>query len=285
MKSILREYPVTAYFILTFLLSWSAIVVVSFFMGMPTTKSQFESVGPIALVPMLLAPTVVSLFLTGFLKGGEGLRELRSRLTKWKVPVKWYLFALLFVPAVLGIILLALSQFSDVYIPKIISERGKTEIIITGVLTGLIGGGLLEELGWTGFAIPEMMKRFDILKTGLVVGFLWGLWHFLPVYWGSGNASGNLDGQLFFSGLYSNYGVLIPFRIILVWLHQKTASLIPVILMHATLTTFLLFIFNVAVSGYPLLLYHIIFSVFLWVTVIIMLKKQIIDSDALGYKV
>ena len=34
-----------------------------------------------------------------------------------------------------------------------------------------------EELGWTGFAVPELRKRYGILTTGLIVGLLWGVWH------------------------------------------------------------------------------------------------------------
>ena len=54
-----------------------------------------------------------------------------------------------------------------------------------------------EEIGWTGFAIPELRKRFNILSTGLLLGALWGAWHFLPVFFGCEDVSGKFDFQLF----------------------------------------------------------------------------------------
>ena len=41
---------------------------------------------------------------------------------------------------------------------------------------GIVGGlvvGFFEELGWTGFAIPTLMRlRYGVLGTGLIVGVL-----------------------------------------------------------------------------------------------------------------
>jgi hypothetical protein len=98
MKNFIRQKPVVAYFIFTFILSWSGIIIVSFFMGMPTTSKQFAEAGPIALIPLLLGPTIVSLFMTGSISGRQGFRELGSRLLKWKINAKWYAFAILTLP-------------------------------------------------------------------------------------------------------------------------------------------------------------------------------------------
>src|SRR4029453_3875507 len=31
-----------------------------------------------------------------------------------------------------------------------------------------------EELGWTGFAIPQLSQRYSVIATGFIVGLLWG---------------------------------------------------------------------------------------------------------------
>ena len=38
-------------------------------------------------------------------------------------------------------------------------------------------GGIFEELGWTGFAMPTLLRRmrYGVLTTGLIVGVLWGV--------------------------------------------------------------------------------------------------------------
>ncbi len=51
---------------------------------------------------------------------------------------------------------------------------------MAGIAVGLVVP-FFEELGWTGFAIPELGKRYGILTTGLIVGLLWGAWHFPPL--------------------------------------------------------------------------------------------------------
>lgn len=274
MKTFIRQKPVVTYFILTFVISWSGVIVMSFFMGMPTTSTQFEEKGPIALIPFLLGPTVVSLFLTGYINGRPGFHELRSRLLKWKINIGWYAFAVFTIPVILSVMLFILSQFSSDFIPKVMTENNKIRFIITGVVTGLIGGGLLEEIGWTGFAIPRLRSNYSVFKTGLVVGFLWGLWHFLPVFWASGDVNGKIAWSLFLPGLFCHYAVLVPYRIIIVWVHEHTGSLIPVILMHASLTMFSNFILNISKGGCPLFIYFLFLAIALWIIVGIIFCKN-----------
>jgi len=42
------------------------------------------------------------------------------------------------------------------------------------------GGGLMEEIGWRGFALPRLQKKFSPLKSSMILGVMWSLWH-LPV--------------------------------------------------------------------------------------------------------
>lgn len=273
MKTFIKQHPLFSYFLVTFIVSWAGIFVVAIFLGMPATSDTFENIGPIALIPTLLGPPIVGVVFTGLLYGREGLRSLLAKFLRWKVPVKWYLIALLFVPVTLCLILFILSRFSPDYYPKILLQPDKTNFIITGILTGLLGGGLFEEIGWTGFATPELRKRYGVVKSGLILGFFWGLWHFLPVYWGSGDVNGNLDWSLFLPGLFCHYTLLVPYRVLLVWLHEKTNSLPPVILMHASLTAFILFILNLNEGGLPLFVYYSCFSLILWALVWLCAKK------------
>ena len=184
------------------------------------------------------------------------------------------MIAILTAPVLLTIILLILSQFSTDYAPNIVSERNKTQLIITGVLTGLLGGGLFEEIGWTGFATPELRKKHDVVYTGLFIGFFWGLWHLLPVYWGSGDIEGKIDWTLFLPGLFTHYAILVPYRVLIVWIHDHTRSLIPAILMHASLTTFILFLLSISPSGLPLFIYYICIATGLWIMVWIIHRKS-----------
>lgn len=39
-------------------------------------------------------------------------------------------------------------------------------------------GGVTEETGWRGFALPILQERMTPLAATLIVGLLWGIWHF-----------------------------------------------------------------------------------------------------------
>jgi len=240
---------------------------VSIHMGLPTTSRQFEEYGPIALLPCLFGPTLVSIFLTGIIYGKTGLSELKTRLLRWKVNIKWYALGILLIPSILLIMLFILSRFSSDFIPKVMNEKDKIDFVITGVLIGIFGGGLFEEIGWTGFVTPELRKKYSVFNTGLILGFFWALWHFLPVLWGSGDINGKLDWSLFAPGLFCHYTVLMTYRILIVWVNEKTDSIPVIILMHASLTTFANFILNISVGGAPLFIYYTILSISLWIII------------------
>lgn len=45
----------------------------------------------------------------------------------------------------------------------------------------MIFGGGLEEIGWRGFLLPKLLSRYSPLKSSLIIGVIWSLWH-LPIW-------------------------------------------------------------------------------------------------------
>ncbi|MEW7290127.1 CPBP family intramembrane glutamic endopeptidase [Aquimarina sp. 2304DJ70-9] len=279
MKAYIKRNPVKLFFILTFIISWSGIFIVTNQTGIPATPTQFDRLLPIAMIPYLLGPVIASFLLLAVIKGKKGFKELFKKLTNWRLDAKLYLIAILTIPILSGLSLFILYQFSDAYIPNIFSTENKVTLIVSGLIYGIIGGGLLEELGWSGFAAPNLKERYGILKTGCFIGLLWGAWHFLPVIWGCGDTYGNLVLGKFLPGFFFHYAGLIPTRIIMVWLYDRANSLIPPMIMHATLTAFTFFIFNISQEGTALFNYYLLIAIGLWITVAFVLsdwnEKQI----------
>ena len=114
--------------------------------------------------------------------------------------------------------------------PAIFTADDKLTVVLTAVVTGLVVG-FFEEVGWTGFAVPRLQKRYGILTTGLIVGFVWGAWHF-PPFWTKETFTAALPFALLLGQLFS---WLPPYRILMVWVYGRTESLLVAILMHASL--------------------------------------------------
>lgn len=273
-SNLIINFPVISYFVLTFAVSWSGIIVISFFTGMPAPGKVFESIAPVAMLPLVLGPAIVALLFTGIIYGKKGIKILWLRIIKFKISIKFYLFALLLFPILASVALFILSSFSSDFLPKIITAENKSELIITGLSIGIILT-LFEEIGWQGFALPELRKKFTVFQSGLLLGFLWGAWHFLPVLYGCGDESGRFNLQLFYPGLFFHYAGLIPFRIAMVWLYEKTESLLLGWIMHASLTSCAFFILNINNSGFTLFVYYLALAIGLWAAVsAVFIKKS-----------
>lgn len=263
-KATIKSHPVTTYFVLTFMISWGGVLLLGAPHGMPTTQEQFERLYPIVFLPYLLGPLVSGITLTAIVDGKAGFQELFSRLTKWRVSLRWYAIALLTAPFLAVAILLALSLVSPAFLPAIFTADDKLALLLMGIAIGLIGGGLMEEPGWTGFATPKLRRRHGVLPTGLIVGFLWGLWHVLPTYWGSGDSTGTLSLALLLPPSFFYIAVLPAYRVLMVSVYDRTESLLVIILMHASLTASTLFVFAPSVGGVNLFLYYLALAAVLW---------------------
>ena len=178
-KAFITKHPVATYFAITFAVSWGGLLlVIGGPRGIPGTPEQFETLLPFAVLAMLAGPSVAGIVLTGLVYGRAGFREVLSRLLMWRVGARWYAVALLTAPLVFTAVLLALSLTSPVFLPGILTTSDKASLLLSGIAGALVVG-FCEELGWTGFAVPRLRLRYGVFATGLIVGVLWGAWHYL----------------------------------------------------------------------------------------------------------
>jgi uncharacterized protein len=267
-KALVKSHPVVSYFALVFAISWGGVLTVVGVGpgGFPGTKEQSEMLFPFVYLAMLVGPSVTGIVLTGLLYGRSGLRELLSRLLKWRVGARWQAVAILTAPLLYIAVLLVLALASPVFLPGIFVSDEKPTLLLFGIAVGL-GAGFFEELGWTGFAVPGLRPRHGVLGTGLIVGVLWGAWHFLTTFWGSGTASGALSLAIFVPGVLFAVGILPAYRVLMVWVYDRTnGSLLVAMLMHASLTASMLILGPLA-TGAALATYILVLAAALWVVV------------------
>jgi uncharacterized protein len=215
-----RAARLTGFVVLTFVLTWSAWLA-SARWGARTPR-LFGIGGPIFLLGVF-APALVAIGLTAVRDGREGVRQLLSRIARWQVKTRFYLFAVSYLAvikltaavlhrAVLG----AWPVFGDTPLPLMLGAI----LVSTWVQAG-------EEVGWRGYALPLLTASFGLGGASVVLGIIWAVWH-LPLFFIPGTGS---DGQSF--PIYLLH--VTALSVAMGWLYWKTnGSLLLVMLMHAS---------------------------------------------------
>jgi membrane protease YdiL (CAAX protease family) len=267
LESFARRHPALTYYALVFVISWGGILLVVGPGGIPGRPEQVATMMPVALVALFAGPCVAGLACTALVHGRMGLRDLVARGLRWRVGVRGYVVALLTAPLLVAGVLFGLSLISSEFLPGIVTTRDKAVLLVFAVGWGLVGGGLLEELGWTGFALPALRRRHGPLAAGLIVGFLWGVWHFLIAFWASGTSAGVLSPTLFLPALVFYVASLPAYRVLMVWLHDRTESLLLAMLMHASFSISMLILQPPSMDLRAGLTWNLVLAALLWTVV------------------
>jgi uncharacterized protein len=184
MGPLIRRYRLATFFLLAFGLTW--LVWVPRAMAsqgllatdLPIVVGQAWSWGP--AVAALLAAS-----LTG---GRAAVRDLGTRLVRWRVGWRWYAVVLAGPPAfslaVAGVYA-ALGGSWATAVPR--AFVGDLRVLVPFFLVLALTDGLGEELGWRGYALPRLLARHGALAASLFLGLIWALWH-LPLFWVEGAA-------------------------------------------------------------------------------------------------
>jgi membrane protease YdiL (CAAX protease family) len=251
------------FYVLAFAISWILILLIIGPIRFIGTENIPDVLLPMLYVAMLAGPSISGILLTGLVDGKAGLLKLLSQLLNWRVNALWYIVALLIAPLLTTAILLVLSIISVEFLPTILISNNKFGLMLTSIVVGLVVG-FFEELGWTGYAIPRLRMRHSILSTGLLMGFLWGAWHF-PLFSGSANSSGSIPSTLYVAALLFSW--LPAYRVLMVWIYNRTHSLLISILMHLPIVLSQFVLIPPTLSGASLLTFDLVWSAVLWIVI------------------
>ena len=255
---VIRRHPVLTYFALVFLISWGGGFLILGPEGLPLRAEEFASLGLLLYLAILAGPAVAGILMTGLVDGRTGLSDLLTRLRRWQVGWRWYAIAL--VPGLVAIAATALLWLvSPAFRPALLDASDMTGVLM-GALIPAILVGVFEEIGWTGFAAPRLRSRHSILSTGLTVGVVWGAWHF-PLFWERHSFSATLPLAILLARLFS---WLPPFRVLLVWIHERTRSLPVVMVMHAFVSFISIVLAPVTLTDARLLTSPLVLAAAMW---------------------
>jgi hypothetical protein len=205
------------FFLLAYALAWSC--------WSAARALGATSAAPIAGAVVLLgvfAPGLVALALTRFEAGPQAMLALLRRIGHWRVGARWYLFAVLYMPAV-KLTAALIHRVGTGAWPAFGREAWYVMAGAILVSTWVQAG---EEIGWRGYALPRLSERFGVGASSVIVGVLWAGWH-LPLFL---LPFGDTYGQSF--PLYLTQATALS--IVFGWLYWRTGgSLLLVMLLHA----------------------------------------------------
>ncbi len=226
------------------------------------------------LIAMMFVPLIVSVTLTKF--------YLKRKLSSFGInkgkSIKYYLAAYLypFLVIGLGVLLFAIMGFGTIRTDMDLIFPIQYGIpiyiyLINYSIAPIFPNSIFafgEEYGWRGYIQDLLLEKFSILKTLLITGVIWGLWHAPLIAMGYNYHQYPLPGVFLFTLWTIFVGIFFG------WLKIKSKSVLTAALGHGAINAYVGFgiIFaqtNNQLLGVPfgipgLLAFFILALVFLW---------------------
>ncbi len=231
LQGALRKHSLFSYFSIAYAVKCLALI--------PYTLAAWGVISgnwDLAFVVATFGPLVGGVVMSYVAEGRAGISRLRDGIRKWRVGWWWFLFVFAGIPAaiMLGVLVLPGSLVGFLGVPAIVVLQ--YPLYYFGVWFG--GGGLNEEIGWRGFALPRMQPRYGPLWGTLLLGVLHCFWHieeFLTPAQGGGPGTGWTP---FVVNLPIFFVLVVSFSITATWIFNRTrGSLFAVISAHASVDT------------------------------------------------
>ncbi|UCC58551.1 MAG: CPBP family intramembrane metalloprotease [Candidatus Bathyarchaeum sp.] len=257
-QSFIKRHSALIYFVLAFSISWIGVYAVIEQKFWASSVIEISDLGIMAIA-QLNGPFFAGILMTLLVNGKLGIKQLFSRMKKYKVAGRWYLPVLIF-PG----LLLAVSLLLGILVSP--------ELAPTFGVFGLIGGpmaGLLEETGWMGFAYPKMKGKRSALGTAIYFGVFHGIWHIVADFLGNFNAFGGYWLPYFFGFCLH----VVALRVLIVWVYENTGSVFLSILMHVSSTGFYGLLISTTMAPVNWVIFYNVYGVALCLVALIVALK------------
>lgn len=175
------------------------------------------------------APAIAAIIVVWLRNSKTGINELFKKASAKRSSLKWGLMAVI-IPTIFTFatyIVLIYAEYGQWIMPTLPRSVGNYALCFIATLFGSYG----EEIGWRGFMLPQLNKKYSLFISSLIVGMFWGVWHMrfqlgLPAF-----------------GLYI-LGVTC-FSVLISWLCSKTkGNMFVAIIFHTTINMCFLFLFE-----------------------------------------
>ncbi len=162
------------FFVIAFAFSWVIWLPVG------AVKGELSLLQQLVVGVAAAGPSVAGVLCTAREGGRSGVRRLLGSLLQWRTAPRWYILSL-GGPPVLALAAIALHRIVIGADAGFGLEASTVAFVPPALIAGLLIGSLQEELGWRGFALPRLLRRWGSVRAALVLGVAWACWH-LPLY-------------------------------------------------------------------------------------------------------
>jgi hypothetical protein len=203
--SVVKQHPQITFFVLAYAVAWAFV--------------PFGSFG--AFGPLVAALVVVPLT-----RGWAGLRELGSRLLRWRVRWFWYLVAL-GLPLAIHLVTAGLHTAAGADVPSVTAGSVSAAVLTFAIrLVDPTDGPLGQEPGWRGFALPGLQAAHSPLAATTTLALLVAGWH-VPLFL---LQEGGLQPPVLVGGLVTTIAVTYWYA----WLFNRAdGSVLIVVMAHS----------------------------------------------------
>ena len=212
----------------------------------------------------IYGPLIASLAVTFWRFKLDGLKNLWSRITKWKVHIKWYLFLFL-IPVVINLFAVFTGIITGMSFNDFFQSEIPWSLFLIYFFYQIVTSGM-EEPGWRGFALDNLQSKYTAEKASWILGLVWAIWHYpllISLY----------HNQAMISILFSLGGftmVMIGQTIIYTWLYNNSKSVFITILHHAWGNTATVYILGTVATHNPII--GLLTGIFTWGIALLLLR-------------
>jgi uncharacterized protein len=123
-------------------------------------------------------PLIAALIVIPLTQGRAGLRELGSRIIRWRVRWYWYVVAI-GLPLTVLLLTVGLNVALGAGAPSLAGASSLSTILMVFAvrLINPLDGPMGEEPGWRGFALPGLQGGRSPLVATLILALLVAVWH------------------------------------------------------------------------------------------------------------